>query len=67
AQLEGSDSITVHGRLIHGNLLEEMNLLWVKMESLTLDGLTINLAYDDDTSSMRNMTALYDWAKTIEE
>ena len=67
AQLDGSDPVTVHGRLIHGNLLEEMNLLWVKMESVTLDGLTINLAYDDGTNSMRNMAAFYDWAKTIEE
>jgi len=67
AQLDGNESITVHGRLIHGNLLEEMNLLWVKMESVTLDGLTINLAYDDGTGSMHNMAAFYDWTKTIEE
>ena len=67
AQLDGNEPITVHGRLIHGNLLEEMNLLWVKMESVTLDGLTINLAYDDGKNSMHNVAAFYDWAKTIEE
>jgi hypothetical protein len=67
AQLDGNEPITVHGRLIHGNLLEEMNLLWVKMESVTLDGLTINLAYDDGTNSIHNMAAFYDWTKTIEE
>lgn len=66
-QLNNRDPVIVHGRLLRGNLMEEMDLLWLRMDSVTVDGMTINLGYKDDSSSRRNMASLYDWAKTIEE
>jgi len=66
-QLGGKDPIIIHGRLHKGNLREQVDLLWLNMHSVTLDGLTINLAYDDETSTRKNLQSFYGWAKDIED
>jgi hypothetical protein len=60
-QLGKDGEIIVRGRLIKGNYREEFNILWVKMESISVDGLTINLAYDDRSPTLKNMSNLYGW------
>jgi len=60
-QLGEDGEIIVRGRLIKGNYREEVNILWVKMESISVDGLTIDLAYDDRSPTLKNMSNLYGW------
>ena len=62
-QLGNDGMVTVRGRLIRGNLHEQMNLVWVKMESVTVDDLTINLAHNESSSTWRNLSSFYDWVK----
>ena len=60
-QLGEDGEIIVRGRLIKGNYREEVNILWMKMESISVDGLTIDLAYDDRSPTLKNMSNLYGW------
>ena len=62
-QLGRDDVITVRGRLVRGNLHEQLNLLWLKMDSVTIDDLTINLAHNESNSTWRNLSNIYDWVK----
>ena len=62
-QLGDNGIVTVRGRLIRGNLHEQLNLLWLKMESVTVDDLTIDLAHNETSSTWRNLTNFYDWMK----
>ena len=62
-QLGKNDEITIQGQLIKGNLLEELNVLWINMQSVTIDDLTFDLAYDDVPATWRNLTSFYDWVK----
>ena len=62
-QLGVDGQLTIQGQLIQGSLMEELNVLWVKMKSVTVDDLTIDLAYDDIPATWRNLTSFYDWVK----
>ena len=62
-QLGENGVVTVRGRLVRGNLHEQLNLLWLKMESVTVDNLTIDLAHNETSPTWRNLTNLYDWVK----
>ena len=62
-QLGRNGEITVKGQVIKGSLMEELNVLWINMHSITLDNLTIDLAYDDIPTTWRNLTNFYDWVK----
>ena len=62
-QLGDNGVVTIKGRLVRGNLHEQLNLLWLKMESVTVDNLTIDLAHNESSSAWRNLTNFYDWMK----
>ncbi len=62
-QLGQDGEVTVLGKFIKGNYREEINVMWLKLESIEIDGLTIDLAYDDASSTLKNISHFYDWFK----
>jgi hypothetical protein len=66
AQLGPATPVTVRGRVHRGNFREEVDTLWVHLDAVMVDGMTINVAYDDDSQSVRKFQNLISWIGDID-
>ncbi|MFT5127279.1 MAG: hypothetical protein ACI8W8_000881 [Rhodothermales bacterium] len=66
AQLGAEATVTVRGRVQRGNFREEVDTLWLQIESVVLDGMTINVTYDDESQSVRKFQDLVSWIGDID-
>ncbi len=63
SQLGRFAPVTVEGYLIKGNILEKINKIWLKMELISIDGLTFELTYDDYHRTWKNISGIYEFMK----
>ena len=57
----GSVPIDVQGTVLRGNFREELDQTWVAMETVSVDGLAIDLNYDDESGNSRSVNDVYRW------
>jgi X-X-X-Leu-X-X-Gly heptad repeat protein len=57
----GNVPVDVQGTVLRGNFREEIDQTWIAMETVSIDGLAIDLNYDDDSNSTRSVNDVYRW------
>ena len=59
--IKGKYPITIYGQLSNENLLEQVDVTWMKISAIELDGLTIVMDYGAKNSTLQSAGALYEW------
>ena len=63
----GRHPVKIHGLLVRKNLREEMDIIWLKINFIEIDGIMLNVAYGEGSNTMRNASKFYNWAEDLEK
>ena len=59
--------VRIRGQLLRSNLREEVDVLWLSAKSFEIDGLSMNLSFDDESRSLKSTVELYEWIQNADE
>ena len=59
--------VKIKGRLIRSNLREQVDVLWLNAQEFEIDGLSMDLSFDDESRSLKSTMELYDWIQSSDE
>ncbi len=63
----GRSPVEIAGSLLRTNLREEVDVVWFKASKLTIDGMTMSLAYGDESGTFKGAVDLYNWADDVKK
>ena len=63
--LKGKYPITLYGKLTNENLLEQVNVTWMRISAIEVDGVTIAMDYGAKNATLQGAGALYNWAEEV--
>jgi hypothetical protein len=67
AQLGAHTPVTVRGRVHRGNFREEVDTLWVHLDAVQIDGMTIDVSFGDESESVRKFQNIVAWIGDLDK
>ena len=66
-QLGADTPVTVLGRVHRGSFREEMDTLWLHLDAVQIDGITIDVSFDDESESVRKFQDMVAWIGDLDD
>jgi hypothetical protein len=59
--------VVLYGTLVKGDMREKIDVLWLNVSYVEVDGMIIDLSYNDRSSTSVKIKKLYNWAQDLDE